>query len=365
MSTDQRSPRESGVVVVLSGFPRRSETFALPELAALEQAGLLMAAFATKPGDGLAPHPDAARLSPRVRVLKSGRIEDQASEIVEELGSRRPRAVHGYFAHHPAAVAACAAERLGVPYGFSAHAKDARTVPRPELGRRAAGARCVVVCNADAQVEIARLGVTPALIPHGVNLTRFAPSPLPADGELRVLAVGRLVPKKGFNVLLDAIARVRVPWTLCIVGDGPDGASLRSMADSLGIGPRVTWHGSASHADLPALYAAAHLVAVPSVVDEAGDRDGLPNVLLEALASERPVVATRAGAIESAIVDGETGLLVRAGDARALASAIETVAGRADLARAIARGGRQLVERRYDVTVCARRFTETLAAAYD
>ncbi len=365
MSIEPRHGRNAGVVVVLSGFPRRSETFALPELAALEQAGLLLAAFATKPGDGLAPHPDAERLSPRVRVLKSGSAADQACEIVEQLGARRPRAVHGYFAHHPAAVAACAAQRLRVPFGFSAHAKDTRAVPSGELGRRAAAARCVVVCNTDAYAEMARLTVTPSLVPHGVNLTRFAPSPVPAAGELRVLAVGRLVPKKGFNVLLEALARIRAPWTLRIVGDGPDGASLRALAHSLGIGTRITWHGGASHAELPALYAAAHLVAVPSVVDEAGDRDGLPNVLLEALACERPVVASRAGAIESAIVHGVTGLLVPPGDADALAAAIDTLAGRTGLARAVARRGRQVVECRYDVTACARRFAETLEAAYD
>jgi glycosyltransferase involved in cell wall biosynthesis len=103
---------------------------------------------------------------------------------------------------------------------------------------------------------------------------------------------------------------------------------------------------------------------VPSIVDDAGDRDGLPNVVLEALASERTVVATRIGAIESAVVDGETGLLVAPEDDRALADALEQVARRGDLARDLARRGRRLVERRYDVSVCARRFTETLAAAY-
>ena len=187
-------------------------------------------------------------------------------------------------------------------------------------------------------------------------------------GPVRLVSVGRLHWKKGHHHVLAAVARLRddgVAATLRIVGDGPDGASLRSLAESLGIGSRVTWHGSASHADLPALYAAAHLVAVPSVIDEAGDRDGLPNVLLEALACERPVVASRAGAIESAIVDGATGLLVPPGDAGALAAAIETVAGRTDLARAVARGGREVVERRYDVTACARRFAETLEVAYD
>ncbi len=352
------------MVVVLSGFPRRSETFALAELAALDRAGLLLGAFATKPGDGLPPHPDAARLLHRVASLPDGDEASQAAAMIDALAGTRPLAFHGYFAHRPAALAARAADALGVPYGFSVHAKDARSVPAVELRDRAVGARCVVACNPDAQHEITRLGVAARLVPHGVNLARFASAPLPPAPPLQILAVGRLVPKKGFHVLLEALAQVTSPWQLRIVGEGPEGTPLRALADRLGLSARITWHGSCCHAELPDLYAGAHLVAVPSVVDDTGDRDGLPNVVLEALASERPVVATRVGAIESAIVDGNTGLLVEADDPAGLARAIGHLAADSGVARALASRGRRLVERRYDVDTCAERFIEVLVGAY-
>lgn len=358
------TPRAGGVVVVLSGFPRRSETFALAELTALDEAGMLAAIFATKPGDGLSPQPGAERFAARVIVLTPGSVDAQAATIVQTLHGRRPLAVHGYFAHHPAAVAARAAAVLGVPYGFSVHALDARRVPADELRLRAARAACVVACNVDAQDEIARLGVTPSLIPHGVDLARFEATRRNTAGAFEVLAVGRLVAKKGFDVLIDALALARQPWTVRIVGEGAEGAPLRARARALGVEPRVVWHGGCTHAELPALYAAAQAVAVPSVVDASGDRDGLPNVLLEALASARPVVATNAGAIASAIVDGETGRLVAPGDAAALAGALDALVRDAAMADRLAGGGRALVETRYDVRACAARFSATLAEAY-
>ncbi len=353
-----------GLVVVLSGFPRRSETFALAELAALDRAGLLLGAFATKPGDGLSPHPDAACMLHRVEYLPDGDDTIQAAAMLDVLGNARPIAFHGYFAHRPAAVAARAADALGVPYGFSVHAKDGRKVPAPQLRERGHRARCVIACNTDAHHEMARLGVSARLVPHGVNVARFAPAPLPAHASLQILAVGRLVQKKGFHILLEALALMQSPWTLRIVGDGPEGASLRARAAALDIGRRISWYGSCSHADLPDLYADAHVVAVPSVVDDTGDRDGLPNVVLEALASERAVVATRVGGIEAAIADGDTGLLVLPGDARALADAIETLARNQPLARALALRGRRMVERQYNVDTCALQFIQILANAY-
>ncbi len=354
----------AGVVVVLSGFPRRSETFALAELAALDRAGLLLAVCATKPGDGLPLHPDAAPFAGRVSVLPPGDAGEQAAALVRLLAGRRPLAFHGYFAHHPAAVAAAAAGLLGVPYGFSAHAKDTRRVPAADLRRRAEQAACVVACNVDAQDEIARLGVSPRLVPHGVNLARFAPSPAPVSTPVEVLAVGRLVAKKGFDVLLRAAACARENWRVRVVGEGPDGPALQALAAELGVAARVSWHGGCSHADLPARYAAAHIVAVPSVVDASGDRDGVPNVLLEALASARPVVATRAGAIASALTGGDTGLLVAAGDAAALAAAIDGLVREPAAAATLAARGRRLVEQRYDVRTCAAHFSATLAGAY-
>src|SRR2546426_4984108 len=112
------------IVVVTSGFPRRSETFVMNELLALEARGALAVIFATKPGETGRLHPGCARLLARVEVLPAGNPDAQAARLVARLGGRPVAAVHGYFAHRPAAVAARAAQRLGVPYGFSAHARD-------------------------------------------------------------------------------------------------------------------------------------------------------------------------------------------------------------------------------------------------
>ena len=238
-------------------------------------------------------------------------------------------------------------------------------MPEAALRRRAEQAACVIACNVDAHGEIARLGVSPRLVPHGVNLQRFAPAPRPDGAAFEVLGVGRLVQKKGFDVLLRALARATERWSVRFVGDGPDGPALKALAAELGVASRVIWHGGCSHADLPALYTSAHAVAVPSVVDDTGDRDGLPNVVLEALASGRPVVATPVGAIASAIVDGDTGRLVPAGDPSALALALDGLVR--DIRRWPRRWpprGRRLVEARYDGVACAAHFSNTLAEAY-
>lgn len=354
----------NGVVVVLSGFPRRSETFALAELDALARAGVLLAAFATKPGDGLPPHADAARLASYVTWLSPGDAETQAREIIDALDGRQPSAVHGYFAHTPADVAERASQQLGVPFGFSVHARDARKVPADILRDRAARAAAVVTCNTDVHDSLTALGIAAELVPHGVNLARFTPTPLTVTVPLRLLAVGRLVAKKGFDVLLQALARVSTPWHLELVGDGPELSRLLQSADHLGIIDRITFNGAMTHEMLPRLYAEAHAVVVPSVVDQSGDRDGLPNVVLEAMASGRLVIGSRAGAIASAVHDDETGWLVPSGDAMALAERIERLAADPTRAAALAAAGRACVEREYEGRSCARRFVEILAARY-
>ena len=354
------------IVVVTSGFPRRSETFLLNELLALEARGALTAIFATKRGEDGPQHPGCARLLARVEVLRPGSPRAQGAHLVERLGRRAVTAVHGYFAHRPAAVAAHAARRLGVPFGFSAHARDVRKVAPALLAVRAREAACVVACNGDVADSLAGTGLPVGLVrlvPHGVDTLRFRPRAGPR-GDLRLLAVGRLVEKKGFEVLLDAAARLTVPFHLRIVGEGPRRAALAARIAAAGLADRVTLAGPATHARLPREYAAAHTVVVPSIEDHRGDRDGLPNVVLEALASGRAVVASDVGAVRSAVRDGRTGLLVPPGDPRALAEALRALARQPDLRTRLAREGRALVERRFELERCAARLHRVLDRAY-
>ncbi len=355
------------IVLILSGFPRRSETFALNEALALQRRGLVAAIFATKPGDGLPPQPGSEALLDQVRLLPAGNPIEQAAALLQQLQGQPSQpitGVHGYFAHTPAAVAMLVAQQLQVPYGFSMHAKDARKVTPTELNRRARGAACVIACNPDVAKAVTEPTVPVQLMPHGVDLERFPPQPLPAGFPLHLLAVGRLVEKKGFDILLRAAARLTFPFTLEIIGDGPERSRLAQLREHLGLTDRVRLRSGITHADLPAAYANAHVVVVPSVIDRSGDRDGLPNVLLEAMATGRPVVASDVSAISSAISSGDNGMLVAPGDVDALVATLTRLANQPDFCRELGRRARQRMAFHFDLRTCSERFCDFIEQTY-
>jgi glycosyltransferase involved in cell wall biosynthesis len=348
--------------VIVSGFPRQSETFAITELNALDRAGILAAMFSTKPGEDGPCQPAAQSLLGRVRVL-AGEPAAQAAEAARHLAAVRVSGVHAYFAHTPAEVAGDLARHLGVPFGFSVHARDARKIERHDLFERARRAACVVACNTDVAGEFEGSGARVTLVPHGVDLDRF-PARRSSSAVFTILAVGRLVEKKGFHVLIEAASRLAADWRLRIVGDGPEKRALVARARDCGVVDRVTFCGAITHDLLPAEYSRADVVAVPSVCDSTGDRDGLPNVVLEAMASSAAIVATDAGAITSAVRDGETGIVVPAGDATALASALSHLGAAPEVRRRLGDAARAAVEREFDARTCAGAFVSVLREAY-
>jgi glycosyltransferase involved in cell wall biosynthesis len=352
-----------GIVVILSGFPRRSETFALAEVSALAAAGRLAAVFATKPGEDGPMQPDALRIASRVRVL-CGDPASQADQAAAALKGIAVAGVHAYFAHEPSEVGAALADRLGVPFGFSVHARDARKVLRGELHARARRAACVIACNADVAREFDGSQAPLHIAPHGVDLERFKPNGRRDSSELRLLAVGRLVQKKGFDVLLDALSTLDIPWRLRLIGEGPDREHLIARSTVRGVAHRVCFCGPKTHDELPQEYQRADVVVVPSVQDQSGDRDGLPNVVLEAMASGCVVVASDVGAISSAVQHRRTGLLVRPHEVDGLASALETVAHDVEGRRWLGHAARRFVEREFDVVDCTARLISILDAVY-
>jgi glycosyltransferase involved in cell wall biosynthesis len=360
-STSSARPR---VAVILSGWPRVSESFALNEIVALHRAGLLAAVLALKAGDGGPAHPAAAEIAPLVEVLPPGDVAAQAEAAVDRLDGLGVSAVHGYFAHAPAAVAALVADKFGVRYGFSVHALDARKVPKDELGDRARRAALVIACNDDAAAEVESAGTTPTLVRHGVDLAAFPATRPPEDDPVALLAVGRLVEKKGFDVLLDALARLDRRYRLRLVGDGPLRASLTAMIAARRLADRVELVGRCTHATLPAYYAAADVVVVPSVVDSTGDRDGLPNVVLESMASQRPVVASAVAAIPSAVRDGVTGTLVPPRDPDALAAALAALIDSPSRRAELGRGARVVAETEFGLGSRTEEFCRVLERAY-
>lgn len=352
------------IVIILSGFPRRSETFALNEVLELEARGMLAAIFATKAGDGATPQPGSEQLLERVQILKAGSPAEQAEMVVEHLDGQDITGVHGYFAHTPAEVAALVAKRLGVPYSFSAHALDTRKVPAATLAERAHNAACVIACNPDVAGEFRQSGASIHLIPHGVDTQRFYPRPFPLAKPVHLLAVGRLVEKKGFELLIAASARLSFPFRLRILGEGPERVRLEAAIAAAGLTSRVELGGGITHAGLPLAYSSSHILVVPSILDKRGDRDGLPNVVLEAMASGRPVVASDIGAIRSAIRDGLTGILVPPGDTTALAGALELLANKPTLCSKLGQNGRECVERDFNLGECTNRLVNLLKKVY-
>ena len=352
------------IAVVVSGFPRLSETFAVNELLALANRDALAAIFATKPGEGIPPQLGSERLSELLTVLPNDSADKQAAVVVDVLKNRNVKAVHGYFAHQPAEVAWLAAERLRLQSGFSVHAKDARKISDSELALRSKRAACVIACNSDVASTLQKSGARVHLIPHGVDLDRFQPRPLPRSEVFQILAVGRLVEKKGFHFLVEAVSRLKFPFHLRIVGDGPEHERLGRMISAYQLTDRVTLCGPRTHDQLPEEYTRTHVVAVPSIVDGTGDRDGLPNVVLEAMASGRAVVAYKAGAIDAAVKDNDTGLLLPAGDSLLLAMALTRLRGDLSLRMRVGIAAREHVEQHYEMRACSERFCHLLQEVY-
>lgn len=330
---------------------------------------MLAAVFATKRGDVGERHPAVATLDNHVHHLNTGTAEQQAAEVVGALGGlgvarESIDGVHGYFAHRPAAVARAVATSLGVPFGFSAHAKDPSKVDPAELADRARAAACIIACNSQVARQLRAVGADPTLVPHGVDLAAFSPRPRLAEGRVELLAVGRLVAKKGFDVLIDAVHLLDFDWRLRIVGNGPLLRPLQQAARDTGVEGRIEFLGTRTHAELPSLYHVTDIVAVPSVIDADGDRDGLPNVVLEAMACGLAIVGSDVAAIPTAVEHRVTGLLVEPGDAHGLANALNELAKDADLRAGLGANARSRAECNFGLAACTHRFMSILEAAY-
>lgn len=285
------------------------------------------------------------------------------------LRAVQPDVVHAHWVLPQGALAVAGAGR--VPVVVSAHGGDAWALQGPLLGyakrwtlRHAAAWTANTAATAAA---CARAGVpAPQVIPMGVDVSAFAAGQgdlLKARlGETRavVLFVGRLVEKKGADVLLDAWhalgAAGRQGRVLWIVGDGTQRAALEQQVGRAGLAPSVRFFGRVPNAQLPDYYAAAQLCVVPSVVDAHGDTEGQGVVLLEAMAAGRAVLASRVGGIAEVIVDGQTGILVPPGDLTALALALTSLLETPDRARALGTIGQTRARAAYDWPRIAARF---------
>jgi glycosyltransferase involved in cell wall biosynthesis len=297
-----------------------------------------------------------------------------------EMRSDTYDVVHAHWVVPSGAMASFALSSSGPPLVVSLHGSDvflSETSRLARFGARAAFRRAAALtaCSRDLAARSLALGARnePEVIPYGVDTDLFHPAAdggasvrkalaLP-EGARVILALGRLVRKKGFEYLVDAVSelvRRGLPAVLVLAGKGDLEGELLEKASALGVSDRVHLVGNVERGRLPAYFALADVVVVPSVRDAAGNVDGLPNVLLEAMASEKAIVATAVAGIPEAIRPGKEGILVPERDVRELANALAEVLGSAERRQALGRAARKRAEDDFGWKRAGERFESVL-----
>ncbi len=293
----------------------------------------------------------------------------QALVLASELGADVVR-LHAHFLHTPASVTRYAALMRGLPWSGSAHAKDIWTSPQWELREKLASCDWLVTCTATNRDYLDTLA--PAgrvdLLYHGLDLSRFAAPVAGAryrDGSgpaapVQIVSVGRLVEKKGTDVLLEALAQLPsdLHWRLVHVGGGPLRAVLGEQAQRLGLGARITWRGAMAQDELLTVYREGDLFALASRIATDGDRDGLPNVLMEAQSQGLACIATDVSAIHELIRNEVTGLLVAPESPAALAAGLARLIRSPELRSTLGAAGQLRVASEFTAQANLRRLAD-------
>ena len=401
--------------IIVKGYPRLSETFIAQELLGLQDRGIEFEIVSLRhPTDKkrhlvhdqiLAPVrylPEYLYLEPRrvltawwrlrrqprykmarkqwLRDLKrdftANRIRrfGQALVLADEM-SGRTSWIYAHFLHTPASVAQYAALLRGLPWSCSAHAKDIWTSPSWEKIGKLQQMQWLVTCTGYNVEHLQGLNSATAgkisLLYHGLDLTRFrSPQETYSDSDgsrekppVVILSVGRAVEKKGYGVLLRALKEMpaELNWTFIHIGGGPRLGDLQKLAQRLGLGERITWLGACSQPEILSRYRQADIFALTSLVASDGDRDGLPNVLMEAQSQGLVCLSTKVSAIPELIDDRQTGLLVPPDDVIQTASALQDLITDPLLRARLGRAGQERIRTQFShesgIDELARRFS--------
>jgi colanic acid/amylovoran biosynthesis glycosyltransferase len=293
-------------------------------------------------------------------LVKSLGMLPRCLAIAEDVAAWPAAHVHAEFAGHPATCAWIVGRMTGVQYSVSCRAHDifrSQAMLDTKLGE-ASFVRTISQFNVRFLLDRVRgLDARKLSVIHSsVDISRIPSLPAPSPGSFRILYVGSLQLRKGIDVLLQALAGASGlgDWTCDIIGSGPEGKTLAQMARSLGLSDRVRFLGAKPFEAVSAAYANANVVVVPSVVGPKGRTEGIPNVVIEALAHQRPVIATNVSGIPELVTHGSTGWLVKPGDVQELRAALLAIRNDPEAAYRIAQQGRQRVEREFNLAESAR-----------
>lgn len=375
---------------VLKRYPRFSETFVVNEILAHEEVGLPIDIFALRPNlDSHFQH-CIADVQARVTHLRYSAIKGETlwgelasfgkdhpetwplmQELIEEsaidlyqglllakdVQARNITHLHAHFATSACSVARIASLLTGIPYTVTAHAKDIfhESVDEVALGRKLADAKAVITVSdfnvRDLKRRFPLCKTTIERIYNGLPLNLYQYLD-PVDRPPKIVAVGRLVEKKGFSDLVKACALLRdagISFACEIIGDGECAPELRSLISHLQLNEYVTLAGPQPHRKAHAALQRAAVCAAPCITATTGDRDGLPTVLLEAMALGTPCVSTDVTGITELVSHEETGLVVPEQNPQMLSVAIQRLFSDTALRVKLARAGRRLIEDQFDV----------------
>lgn len=403
------------VAVLVDEFPSLSETFIVREVDALAAAGVPTVLYALRVGsppvlhgmsrahlEGVRYLPIAGSLRDTVRAWRLLWRTDRQRALrwlgrMSLAGLHAPRMtarllrhlpavavlgrdafdgrigfIQAHFASLPAEVAWSAAVFGGCAYGISTHARDLFTQPSSLLKFKIRRAALVTACTATHRDFLLHL-VPPAmharimLAYHGVNIPDPPLSHTERPANNLILSVGRLVPKKAFDVLLSACALLterQVEYKCQIVGEGPEKKRLADMLRDLKLEAAVNLSGAVMHEHLNEFYDRATVVVVTSRVMPDGDRDGIPNVLLEAMARGIPVVAADTPSMREVIKDGVNGCLLPPEDPARLADTLSLILGDAERREGLGKMAAETVRQHFDAVMHARKLAGRLKRAF-
>lgn len=391
----------SPVAFVLKGYPRLSETFIAQEILALEKRGLDIRLYSLRHPTDTSSHPVHKEISAQPKYLPEylyqeplrmmrawmalrGRPtykatfktwfadfrRDPTANRIRRFGQALVLAnelpadvqwIHAHFLHTPASVARYGAQILALPWSCSAHAKDIWTSPQWELKEKLDDCHWLVTCtrtNAEYLKQLASDPERVELVYHGMDFSRFPKSGIPRqdrdgqqmDAPVRLISVGRAVEKKGHAGLLTALAKLPqdLHWTLSHIGGGELLPQLKAQAEQLGLSSKIIWAGALPQEEVLAQYRQSDLFVLNCRIAEDGDRDGLPNVLMEAQSQHLACLSTDVSAVPELIEDGNTGILVPADDDQALSKALARLIGSPALRTKLADGGFARVHSHFD-----------------
>jgi len=394
-------PQRRKILVVLKGYPRLSETFIAQELLGLEKAGFDLTLISMRRPTDKKRHPVHDEIKARVvylpeylheeplRVLKGlfagfGRTGFGAlmkrfmADLPRDISRNRFRRLgqalvlarewpdngqwlHAHFIHTPASVTEYASILTGTPWTVSAHAKDIWTSPDWELSEKLSSARWAVTCTRTGHEHMRTLTSRPDAVHlsyHGLDLARFGHfsgeraqrDGSSADDPVFLLSVGRAVEKKGYDVLLRALAQLPpdLNWRLDHIGGGEDLSKLKALASELGLSKRIVWKGALAQEDVLDHYRRADLFVLACRIAANGDRDGLPNVLVEASSQRLACLSTNISGVPELLTDGENGLVVPPEDPEALAAALEKAIRDPALRKRLGDAAEQRVRAQFD-----------------